>query len=132
MLKYGLNQVTSLVEDGKAKLVIIAANVDPVELVCWLPALCRAKGIPFCIVKSQSVLGKFVGLKRTTCIAITEVDNNDAHSLEQLCNNFKAQFNNNAALEKAYGQKEMGLKFKHKEDALKRAHEAEVVQKGQA
>jgi len=36
-IHYGLNHVTQLVERGKAKLVIIAHDVDPIELVLWLP-----------------------------------------------------------------------------------------------
>ena len=32
VLKYGLNHVTQLVEDGKAKLVVMAHDVDPIEL----------------------------------------------------------------------------------------------------
>merc|ERR1719160_2326794 len=51
VLKYGLNHVTTLVEDKAAKLVVIAHDVDPIELVCWLPALCRKKDVPFCIIK---------------------------------------------------------------------------------
>merc|ERR1719492_277864 len=43
VLKYGLNHVTTLVENKLAKLVIIAHDVDPIELVVWLPALCRKK-----------------------------------------------------------------------------------------
>lgn len=50
-IKYGLNHVTQLVESRKAKLVIIAHDVDPVELVVWLPALCRKLDVPYCIVK---------------------------------------------------------------------------------
>merc|ERR1712032_58908 len=129
MLKFGLNQVTSLVENNQAKLVVIAANVDPVELVCWLPALCRAKNVPFCIVKSQSVLGKFVGLKKTTCIAITDVDNSDSHNLETLTNNFMAQFNNNVALAKTYGKMTMGIKFRHRQAALQKIKDEEIMEK---
>merc|ERR1712225_133220 len=39
-VKQGLNHVTSLVEEKKAKLVIIAHDVDPIEIIIWLPALC--------------------------------------------------------------------------------------------
>ena len=53
LAKYGLNHVTSLVESGKAQLVAIAHNVEPIELVLHLPALCRKKGIPFCFVKGK-------------------------------------------------------------------------------
>jgi large subunit ribosomal protein L7Ae len=42
-LKYGLNHVTTLVEEGKAKLVVIAHDVDPLEMMVYLPALCRKK-----------------------------------------------------------------------------------------
>uniref|UniRef100_A0A146LPI9 60S ribosomal protein L7a n=2 Tax=Lygus hesperus TaxID=30085 RepID=A0A146LPI9_LYGHE len=37
LLKYGLNHVTSLIEKKRAKLVVIAHDVDPIELVIWLP-----------------------------------------------------------------------------------------------
>merc|ERR1711976_119594 len=52
VVKFGVNHVTSLVEQKKAKLVVIAHDVDPIEIVVWLPSLCKARGIPYCIVKS--------------------------------------------------------------------------------
>ena len=54
VVKYGLNHVTQLVESGKAQLVVIAHDVDPIELVIWLPALCKKQGIPYCIVKVRT------------------------------------------------------------------------------
>ena len=53
VLKYGLNHVTTLIEEKKAKLVVIANDVDPIELVLWLPQLCRKQEVPFCFVKSN-------------------------------------------------------------------------------
>ena len=41
----------------KAQLVVIAHDVDPIELAVWLPALCRKMEIPYCIVKGKSRLG---------------------------------------------------------------------------
>merc|ERR1712187_141062 len=73
VIKYGLNHVTTLIENKQAKLVIIAHDVDPVELVCWLPALCRKKDVPYCIVKSKSRLGKLVHQKTSCVAAITSV-----------------------------------------------------------
>lgn len=55
-VKYGLNHVTTLVETGKAQLVAIAHDVDPLELVLWLPALCKKQNVPFCIVKARPVI----------------------------------------------------------------------------
>merc|ERR550514_457137 len=73
VLKYGLNHVTTLVENKSAKLVVIAHDVDPIELVCWLPALCRKKEVPYCIIKGKGRLGQFVGKKTASCVAITSV-----------------------------------------------------------
>lgn len=51
VVKFGLNHITTLIENGKAQLVVIAHDVDPIELVVWLPALCRKMGVPYVIVK---------------------------------------------------------------------------------
>lgn len=57
VVKYGLNHITTLIETGKAQMVVIAHDVDPLELVCWLPALCRKMGVPYAIVKVSGVRG---------------------------------------------------------------------------
>merc|ERR1712022_38034 len=51
--KMGINHVTTLIEEKKAKLVVLAHDVDPIEIVVWLPSLCKARGVPYCIVKSK-------------------------------------------------------------------------------
>jgi large subunit ribosomal protein L7Ae len=51
VVKYGINHITQLIESGKAQLVLIAHDVDPIELVVWLPALCKKMGVPYCIIK---------------------------------------------------------------------------------
>lgn len=108
VLKYGLKHVTTLVELKKAKLVIIAHDVDPIELVIWLPALCRKMGIPFCIVKGKSRLGVLTHKKNAAVIALTTVKKEDEGKLKTLQDNFMAQFNDN--VEKKWGGGLMGLK----------------------
>ena len=56
MVKYGLNHVTSLVENNKAQLVVIANNVEPVELVLHLPTLCHKKEVPYCFIKGRFIV----------------------------------------------------------------------------
>merc|ERR1719161_3050896 len=85
VLKYGLNHVTTLVENKVAKLVVIAHDVDPIELVCWLPALCRKKDVPYCIIKGKGRLGQLVHKKAASCIAITSVAAEDKKELDTLC-----------------------------------------------
>jgi len=113
VIKYGINHVTQLIEDKKAKLVVIAHDVDPIEMVCWLPALCRKKDVPFCIVKGKSRLGKLVHKKTATCLAITTTKKEDAKELETLADNFKNQFNENADLRRKWGGGIMGVKSQH-------------------
>lgn len=73
VLEFGLNHVTTLVEQKKAKLVVIAHDVDPIELVLWLPALCRKMGVPYCVIKGKARLGQLVHQKTATCVALTSV-----------------------------------------------------------
>ncbi|KJH39631.1 hypothetical protein DICVIV_14489 [Dictyocaulus viviparus] len=40
-VRHGVNTVTRLVETRKAQLVLVAHDVDPIEIVLFLPALCR-------------------------------------------------------------------------------------------
>jgi large subunit ribosomal protein L7Ae len=61
--KFGLNHVVGLIENKKASLVLIPNDVDPIELVVFLPALCRKMGIPYAIVKGKARLGTVVHQK---------------------------------------------------------------------
>ena len=58
VVKFGINHITTLVEEGKAQMVAIAHDVDPIELVVWLPALCKKMGVPYCIVKARLLPGQ--------------------------------------------------------------------------
>jgi len=95
-IKYGINHITKLVERKKASLVVIAHDVDPIELVLWLPALCRKLDVPYCIVKSKSRLGQVVGKKTATALAFTTVKAEDkaefAKLVEAITGNFNARF----------------------------------------
>ena len=71
--KKGVNEATKSIERGKAKLIVIAEDVNPQELILHIPSLCREKEIPFVSVPSKKELGACVGLKvSTACIAIED------------------------------------------------------------
>lgn len=93
VVKCGLNHVTSLVESKKALLVIIAHDVDPLELVLWLPTLCKKKDVPYMIVKGKSRLGKVVHKKNAAVLAITSVHEADKKTLENLITKARDNFN---------------------------------------
>lgn len=130
-LKYGLTHVADLVELKKAKLVVIAHDVSPVELVCWLPALCRKMDIPYCIIKGKSRLGQLVGQKTTCCVAIDTVRKEDQNELSRLCDSVRIQFNDNVEVRRRWGGGIMGIKSQHKMDKRAKARQAEVEAKMQ-
>merc|ERR1719378_215243 len=129
VLKFGLNHVTTLVENKAARLVVIAHDVDPIELVVWLPALCRKKGVPYCIIKGKSRLGKLVHQKAASCVAITAVRKEDQHELETLTKNFTAQFNDNVENRRKWGGGIMGIKSQHVTQRREKALQMEQAKK---
>lgn len=75
-LKRGVNEATKAVERATAKLIVIAEDVTPPEIVAYLPILCDEKKIPYIFVPTKKELGKASGIEvGTTAIAITDEGN---------------------------------------------------------
>ncbi|KAI5172925.1 large subunit ribosomal protein L7Ae [Nematocida sp. LUAm3] len=72
-LKFGIREVVKMIERKKAKLVLIANDVDPIVVVLFLPSLCKKMGVSYAIYDSKTRLGKMIGRKSAACVAITEV-----------------------------------------------------------
>ncbi len=62
-IKKGTNEATKAVERGQAKLVVIAVDVDPPEVVLHLPYLCEEKKVPYIYVPSKKRLGEAAGIQ---------------------------------------------------------------------
>ena len=61
-VRKGTNETTKAVERGQAKLVVIAEDVDPPEVVAHLPLLCEERKIPYVFVPSKQKLGTSAGI----------------------------------------------------------------------
>jgi len=124
VVKFGLNQCTRLIESKRAQLVVIANDVDPIELVVWLPALCRKLEVPYCIVRSKSRLGTVLHKKTAAVLVITDVHKEDKKELTQLASMCMETYNNNAEMRRTWGGGKLGQKAVHrnrkKEKALAR------------
>jgi large subunit ribosomal protein L7Ae len=67
----GANEATKYVERGQAKIVIMAEDVTPEEILAHMPILCEEKNIPYTYVPSKEELGNAAGLGiPTSAIAI--------------------------------------------------------------
>ena len=83
-LRKGTNETTKAIERGIAKLVLIAEDVEPPQVVAHLPILCDERKIPYLYVPSKLELGKSAGLDVGSA-AISVVEPGDgAQSLKEL------------------------------------------------
>jgi len=129
-VKCGLNHVTKLVESKKAQLVVIAHDVEPIETIVWLPALCRAMDTPYCIVKGKARLGSVVNKKTATCLAVTDVQQADKAELAALCKTVQGQFNENEQkLTRTWGGGIMGVKNKARMAGIRKMLAREAAKK---
>lgn len=72
-VRKGVNETTKAIERGLAKLVVMAEDVSPEEILMHLPILCKEKQVPFVYVPSKEELGKASGINIvTSSIAIVE------------------------------------------------------------
>ncbi len=124
-LKYGLNHVTYLVEQQKAKLVLIAADVDPIENVLFLPTLCKTMDVPYCIVNNKSRLGALVHKKNATCVAVTDfkLAQTDLSNIARVC---KETYNQGSLM---FKKPEKGIKSQHREIKIKKMLNLEEAKK---
>ena len=72
-IKKGTNEVTKSVERGVAKLVAVAKDISPQEIIMHLKPLCEEKSIPFVEVDSKEELGAAAGLQvSTSAVAVIQ------------------------------------------------------------
>lgn len=130
VVRTGINTVVSLVEQKKAQLVVIAHDVDPIEIVIYLPALCKKMGIPYCIVKGKARLGQVVRRKTVTAMALTNVNSEDKTSLSKLVEVCKTNFNERYdEMRKHYGGGILGAKSMARIAKLEKIKARELQQK---
>ena len=70
-IKKGANEATKALERGNAKLVAIAKDVSPPEIVMHIPVLAKEKGVSCVEISSKEELGVAAGIKvGTSAIAV--------------------------------------------------------------
>lgn len=83
-IKRGTNEVTKAIERGTSKLIIIAEDVDPPEVVAHLPILCEEQNAAYVFVPSKQDLGKALGIDIMSAAAAI-LDAGDAkHIIDQV------------------------------------------------
>jgi len=72
-VRKGTNESTKAVERAVAKLVLIAEDVDPPQVVAHIPILCEERKIPYLFVPSKLDLGRAAGID-VGCAAVTVLE----------------------------------------------------------
>ena len=79
-VRKGTNEATKAVERAQAKLVVIAEDVDPPEVIAHLPLLCDERKIPYVFVPGKEKLGTSVGID-VPCASACIIKEGDAAGL---------------------------------------------------
>ncbi len=83
-VKKGTNEATKAIERGTSKLIVIAEDVEPPEVVAHLPILCEEQGAAFVFVPTKQELGNSLGIEITSAAAAI-LDAGDAqHIVDQI------------------------------------------------
>ncbi len=83
-VRKGTNEATKAIERGLAKLVVIAEDVQPPEVVAHLPILCEERKIPYVFVPSKDAIGPAIGIDVSTASAAVLDAGEGAQTLEQV------------------------------------------------
>jgi len=130
VVRQGVCTVTSLVEQKKAQLVVIAHDVDPLEIVLFLPALCRKMGVPYCIVKGKARLGQVVRRKTCAALCLATVESTDRSSLSKLVEAVRTNYNDRYdEIRRHWGGGALGPKSRARIAKIEKAKAAELSTK---
>ena len=68
-VRKGTNEATKAIERGISKLIVIAEDVEPPEVVAHLPLICEEQKTAYAFVPNKQELGKALGIDVTSAAA---------------------------------------------------------------
>ena len=89
-IKKGTNETTKAIERGNTKLVVIANDVEPKEIVMHLPVLCNEKKCDYVYIPSKQELGRAVGINVGTASACIIEPGEAKNIVEEIIKKIKA------------------------------------------
>ena len=79
-VRKGTNEATKAIERGISKLIVIAEDVEPPEVVAHLPLICEEQNAAYAFVPNKQDLGKSLGIDVTSAAAAI-IDAGDAQHI---------------------------------------------------
>ncbi len=85
-VKKGTNETTKAIERGTSKLVVIAEDVEPPEVVAHLPILCEERNAAYVFVPSKQQLGQSLSIDVPSAAACITDAGEGQNILDQIVN----------------------------------------------
>jgi len=85
-LRSGLREVQSRIRKGERGLVLLAADVTPLDVMCHMPAVCEENKIPYCYVPLRRDISDAMAVKRPTLMALVLEKGDSFSSYQDLYN----------------------------------------------
>jgi len=90
-LRKGMNEVTKSIERVQAKLVVMAEDVSPPEILYHIPLLCEEKNVPYAYLSTKKNLGKAVNINvGSSSIAIENFGSGNENILDDILKQIEA------------------------------------------
>ena len=88
-VRKGTNETTKAVERGIAKIVVVAKDVNPKEVIMHIEPLCKEKEVPCINVDKREDLGTAAGLARPSSSVAVVNEGEAKDQLKQVLNELK-------------------------------------------
>lgn len=80
LIRKGIKEVVKSIRRKLKGLVLIAADISPVDCISHLPVLCENNGIPYVYVQNRMMIGEACGTKRpTSCVLLLKPEKDSSH-----------------------------------------------------
>jgi len=90
-IRKGMNEVTKAIERNLAKLVVMAEDVSPPEILFHVPLLCDEKKIPYAYLSTKKELGGAVRINvSSSAIAVENVGTGNDNVLSSIIKKLEA------------------------------------------
>jgi len=90
-IRKGMNEVTKSIERSLAKIVVMAEDVSPPEILFHVPLLCEEKKIPYAYLSTKKNLGNAVRLNiGASAIAVEKAGTGNEKIIDDLLKQIEA------------------------------------------
>lgn len=84
-IRKGMNEVTKSIERGNSKIVIMAEDVSPPEILLHVPLLCEEKKIPYAYLPTKKEIGNVAKINvGSSAISIDNVGSGNENILKDI------------------------------------------------